>query len=131
MVVLLIHPRLPFVNIEKLFLSVEFKMFKRYQVLLPEWLEDYIKFGINKYGLSFSELIRLQVCFSTLAFINKLHPEYRANITPDDILNTIAKTSGEEKIDRDEVKRYASDIYFETRKAIEYRNQCEKEKTKS
>jgi len=30
-------------------------MLKRYQVLLPDWMEDNIKYYIDKYGLSFSE----------------------------------------------------------------------------
>lgn len=97
-------------------------MLKRYQVLLPDWLEDYIKIGVETYGFSFSELIRLEVCFSILTQIPILHPEYKPGINFQDIFGAIkqASTEGPDK------KKYASvvsQIYFETRKAIEYRKQ--------
>jgi len=40
---------------------------KRYQVLLSDWLEDYIKFLSDKYDVSTSELIRIQLCIAILA----------------------------------------------------------------
>ena len=95
-------------------------MLKRYQVLLPDWLEDYIRFGVERYGISFSEIIRLQVCFATLASIERIHPEYKANLNSEDILKTI-KQSTEQTVKKEEVKRFISKMYFETRKAIEYR----------
>ena len=49
-------------------------MLKRYQVLLPDWLEDYIKIGVKSYGFSFSELIRLEICLSILTQIPAIHP---------------------------------------------------------
>lgn len=101
-------------------------MLKRYQVLLPDWLDDYIKFGVDRYGISFSELIRLQVCLASLDCIEELHPEYKPNITSKDILRTMSESTGQ-TVNKDEVKRFTSRIYFETRKAIEYRYQKIKE----
>lgn len=97
-------------------------MLKRFQVLLPDWIEDYFQMGVTLYGFSFSELIRLQVCFSILAQIPVLHPEYKPRINLDDILKAInqAATSGASK---HTYNRFVSQIYFETRKAIEYRMQ--------
>ncbi len=42
-------------------------MLKRYQVLLPDWLEDYVKLLADKYDLSFSEIIRTIICNWILA----------------------------------------------------------------
>ena len=95
-------------------------MLKRYQVLLPDWLEDYLKWGVKQYGLSFSEIIRLEICFSVLAMIEELHPEYKPNLSMKDILS-MARSSNKTKVKKEDINRFTSRIYFETRKAIEYR----------
>jgi len=97
-------------------------MLKRYQVLLPDWLEDYIKHGVARYGFSFSEIIRLQMCFSILSFIEELNPEYQAKVKTMDILKIVNK-SAQNEADKDELKKFVSLVYYETRKAIEYRTQ--------
>lgn len=56
-------------------------MLKRYQVLLPDWMEDYIKFLVERHDVSFSEIIRAELCFSFLNTIIKLCPEYKSGIT--------------------------------------------------
>jgi hypothetical protein len=95
-------------------------MLKRYQVLLPDWLEDYLKWGVKQYKLSFSEIIRLEICFSVLAMIEELHPEYKPNLSVKDIMSAVTSFDTS-KATREDVAKYASRIYFETRKAIEYR----------
>lgn len=97
-------------------------MLKRYQVLLPDWLEDYIKIGVETYGFSFSELIRLELCFSILTQIPSLHPEYKPNLTIKDILEAINQATSK-KVEKKSFDHFVSQIYFETRKAIEYRKQ--------
>ena len=95
-------------------------MLKRYQVLLPDWLEEYIKIGVESYGFSFSEFIRLEVCFSILSQIPKLHPEYKPNGNLQAIFEAIGQSTT--KIpDKSKYAGVVSQIYFETRKAIEYR----------
>ncbi len=96
-------------------------MLKRYQVLLPDWLEDYLKLGVKQYRLSFSEIIRLEICFSVLAMIEELHPEYKPNLSMKDILSK-AKSSNKSNVKKEDINRFASRIYFETRKAIEFRS---------
>ena len=95
-------------------------MLRRYQVLLPDWLEDYLKWGVKKYKLSFSEIIRLEICFSVLAMIDELHPEYKANVTMKDIISA-TRTFEKSNLTKEEINKFASRVYFETRKAIEYR----------
>lgn len=62
-------------------------MLKRYQVLLPDWLEEHVKFLADKYDLSFSEIIRGEICFSTLSAVMHLFPEYKPGMTPEIILS--------------------------------------------
>jgi len=95
-------------------------MLKRYQVLLPDWLEDYIKIGVSRYGISFSEIIRLQMCFSILAFIEESNPKYEPKIKAIDILHIDPKEAQNKKKE-EELKKFISQVYYETRKAIEYR----------
>ncbi|NIO48501.1 MAG: hypothetical protein GTN73_03540 [Candidatus Aminicenantes bacterium] len=104
-------------------------MLKRYQVLLPDWLEDYIKFLSDKYDLSFSEVIRVEICIAIINTISMLYPNYKFGITPEEILNMIKKDV-QENMEKEEEHRMLSKIYFETRKAIEHRFYEEKKKKK-
>jgi isopropylmalate/homocitrate/citramalate synthase len=103
---------------------------KRYQVLLPDWLEEYIKYLADTYDLSFSEVIRAEICIAIIGTISKLHPEYKLGITSEEILDMIKKAVQEDTAS-DKQHGILSKIYFETRKAIEYRfNQEKKQKKK-
>ena len=104
-------------------------MLKRYQVLLPEWLEENIKHIADEYDLSFSEIVRGEICFATLTALMYLYPEYKAGITTEEILNRF-KDQTQSKLEREDLHRILSKIYFETRKAVEYRIAQEKKKTK-
>lgn len=95
-------------------------MLKRYQVLLPDWLGNYLKYIVDKHDVSFSEAIRLEVCFSVLSSVTNLYPEYKPSMTPREILEFYKKDaqSGKNMV---EMHRIMSNIYFEARKAAEYR----------
>jgi len=97
-------------------------MLKRYQVLLPEWLEEYITYGVEKYDLNFSELIRLELCLSILALIPEIHPEYKPQTTLKDAAAFLARFE-KGKLDREEMLRGISKIYFEARKALDHRKE--------
>ncbi len=94
-------------------------MLKRYQVLLPEWLEENIKYIADEYDLSFSEIVRGEICFATLTALMHLYPEYKADITTEEILDRF-KNQTQDKLEREDLHRILSKIYFETRKAVEY-----------
>lgn len=104
-------------------------MLKRYQVLLPDWLEDNIIFFAEKYDLSFSEVIRAEICTAILATVPRQFPDYKPGVTHDDLINGMKKYAKAE-IDRGELHRLLSRIYFETRKAVEYRLEREKKRKK-
>ncbi len=95
-------------------------MLKRYQVLLPDWLEDYLKWGVKQTGLSFSEIIRVEICAAVMAMITELHPEYKPNFSLIEIYGAV-KSFQKKKIGKEDLNKLVSQIYFETRKAIEYR----------
>ena len=104
-------------------------MLKRYQVLLPNWLEDYVKLLVDKYDLSFSEVIRTMICNWILATVPSLYPELKLGITPKDI-HELIKAEAQADMKREDIHRWLSKIYFESRKAAEYRMAQEKKQKK-
>jgi hypothetical protein len=98
---------------------------KRYQVLIPDWLEEYIKWGVKKYNLSFSELIRLEICLSVIGYISARYPEYKSGFTMKDFQKDV-NLFEKGKMSPEEMDKIISTIYFEARKAIEYRFSKEK-----
>ena len=94
-------------------------MQKRYQVLLPDWLEVYIKYLVDQHNFSFSEIIRLLICISSLLAITRFHPEYKPNISFEEIFNPSRKGDPKD-MNREELNKLMSKIYFETRKAIDF-----------
>ncbi|NIM59476.1 MAG: hypothetical protein GTO16_11125 [Candidatus Aminicenantes bacterium] len=100
-------------------------MLKRYQVLLPEWLGDYADFSADEYDLSFSEIIRTAYCFTAIVVITNMFPEYKPGIKFEEIYASV-KELQQNKAGRDELHKLLSKIYFEARKAVEYRMGKEK-----
>ena len=93
---------------------------KSYQVLLPQWLERHVSNRVDLLDLSFSEVIRLQICISILAFQNIRFPEYKLDLSLKNISDSFIKIVNNE-YERDEILHLCSEIYFETRKALDYR----------
>jgi hypothetical protein len=102
---------------------------KRYQVLLPDWLEDYVKLLVNKYDLSFSEIIRTIMCNWIIASVPIIYPELKLGIMPEDIIEMV-KAEAHINMESEGIHRTLSKIYFEARKAAEYRIAQEKKKKK-
>ncbi len=99
-------------------------MLKRYQVLLTDWLGDYVKFLSEKYDLSFSEIIRLIVCSFTCCITTKLYPKFKCDINEKTILDEFKKINKKDGVE--DAHKLISKIYFEARKATEFRMQKEK-----
>ncbi len=104
-------------------------MLKRYQVLLPDWLEDYVKLLADKYDLSFSEIIRTMMCNWILASVPNLYPELKLEITPEDICEMV-KAEAYINMENEDIHRKLSKLYFESRKAADYRMTQEKKEKK-
>jgi hypothetical protein len=102
---------------------------KSYQVLLPRWLERPIKKRVDRLEVSFSEVLRIQVCLTVLAFQKILFPEYEPGVKLEDFLNSIKDLIYNDH-KKDEILDLYSDIYYETRKALEYREKEEKKAEK-
>ena len=86
-------------------------MLKKYQVLLHEWLEEHVKYLADRYDLSFSEMIRGQICLSTLTAVEYLYPEYKPDITVEEILEMF-KEQDKNVLSKEDMHRALSKIYF-------------------
>lgn len=100
-------------------------MLKNYQVLLPDWLEGYIQYLADRYDLSFSEIIRSEMCFSIPVTMPSIYPEFKPGITVQELFK-LRKEYSQDIKEREEMHRLMSKLYFETRKAVEYRLAKEK-----
>ena len=95
-------------------------MLKRHQVLLEDWQVEYIQVLSDVYDVSLSEALRVVLSIGTLSIVDILSPEYKSGLTKEEIGKKIKKgglstTSNEEK------HKDISRLYFEARKATEYR----------
>lgn len=102
-------------------------MLKRYQVLLEDWQEEYVKFIAQKYDLGFSEVIRGLMCVEAIEVVRQLFPKYKLKLTAKNIKEMLEKYA---RKDRAVLHRFMSSAYYEARKAMEYRISKEKQKRK-
>ena len=96
---------------------------KKYQVIVPDWMEDYINFCMEKYELKASDVFRLQVSFAAICLVDLLYPEFETDISMKEVCDQVLTYS---QSNREELMRIISKINFEARKAVEYRLKQEK-----
>jgi hypothetical protein len=96
----------------------------KFQVLLPDWLEDYVEFLSEKYDLPISEIIRMQVSAAGLFMVAMLYPDFKTNLSLEIMKNIPAEY--EQEPDVAALKRKLSKLYHESRKAVEFRMEKEK-----
>ena len=95
-------------------------MLKRYQVLINDWMEDYIKLIAEKYDISTSAVLRVHLGFAILHIIKTLYPGYKSNLS-DKELRELAKKAAKGELENPEGSQMMSKILFEARKAVEFR----------
>ena len=95
-------------------------MLKRNQVLLNSWIVDHTKAIAKKYDVSFSEVIRLLVCLQACTNIKMLYPEYESKVKLSALSSSISTTNKKGNLDPEELHKLFSNIYFESRKAMEF-----------
>lgn len=101
-------------------------MSKKFQVVLPGWMEDYLEAVANKYDLTISELLRLELSLAFICFVNHFFPDYDGP-SFDNLGIPIAKDAPPlEKIDREKMHKVLSRLYFEARKSADFHMKQEK-----
>lgn len=99
-------------------------MLKKMQVMLPVWMTDHIERVSEIHELSVSEFMRIQLCFSIIAYTTIAFPQYKSDLP----LKTICSKPLQllESDEREDYLRFLSEIYFEARKAVKFRAKNEK-----
>ena len=92
----------------------------RYQVLLSDWMGDYVKFIAKKYSLTTSDVIRGHMCFGFLSAISMMYPEYSAKLEEKEFVRLAGKMN-HNSLNDEEFYQLTSKIIFEARKAVEFR----------
>ena len=105
-------------------------MLKRHQVLLESWQTEYIKDISERYGQSFSEVIRVLLSESFLRMISLLEPDYKSGITDKELLRMVKRVASPDTTTA-EKHSLVSTLNFESRKAVEYRQNTVKRHKKS
>ncbi len=93
---------------------------KKYQVILPDWMADYLEPTAETYELTISEVLRLEICFGILAATQQFFPEYEQKASLAEIFKQHQDTKPKD-IDSEQFHKNISKIFFETRKAVEFR----------
>lgn len=109
-------------------------MLKRYQVLLTDWLEEYLKAAAEKYDLSFSEALRALLCNGIICGVASIFPEYKLELVLKELESYYKKISlNSNKVSTKEMDMHTllSKLYFEARKAVEFSLAQEKKKNKN
>ncbi|MFH1995467.1 MAG: hypothetical protein ABIJ27_00540 [Candidatus Omnitrophota bacterium] len=95
-------------------------MLKRYQILLNEWQAEHYRSISVKYDVSFSEMIRMALCYDTIKATELMFPKYRSSIDEKKLRNVIKGNDIIEEMGMDGFHEFLSRIYFEARKASEF-----------
>jgi len=95
-------------------------MLKRHQILLEDWMVKYLRFLSELHDGSFSEVVRITLCIEFLDTINRICPEYQIKLSKNEILKRFSK-SRKDATNQEEGHKLLSKLYFEARKATEYR----------
>lgn len=95
-------------------------MSKKFQVVLPDWMEEYLEAVADRYDLTISELLRLELSLAFICFVNHFFPEYEGPSFDDLGIPTAKDVPTLEQLDREKMHKVLSRFYFEARKAIEY-----------
>ncbi|MBD3246018.1 MAG: hypothetical protein GF333_03310 [Candidatus Omnitrophica bacterium] len=95
-------------------------MLKRYQVLLKDYLAEYIQYIGREYDLSFSETIRVALSLHFCEVISGMYPKKTFGVDTKEMTKAV-KQSREHPEDLENLHKLISQAYFEARKAIEYR----------
>ena len=98
-------------------------MVKKFQVFMPKWLSDHIKVFEDKSGISFSEAIRVYICLGVICVVDVLYADYKPDLSIKSICKEIKSFS--RKTDREYIKESLSQLYFEARKAVQFRTKKE------
>jgi len=101
-------------------------MLVRHQILLDNWMADFLKQRARQFGISFSESIRKILCLHHIMLADAECGECRSDMSMEKYIEMTKKWGNSvDKKSKQEMRKALSDIYFDARKAIECFNETE------
>jgi hypothetical protein len=101
-------------------------MSKKFQVVLPDWMEEYLEAVADRYDLTISELLRLELSLAFICFVNHYFPEYKGPSFEELGIPIAKEAPALENLDRERMHKVLSRFYFEARKSTDYHMKKEK-----
>ena len=95
-------------------------MLKRHQVLLEDWQVEYLQAVAEAHDISVSEALRVILSMGTVCAVEAIHHEYKSSVPFPEIARMLKKIN-QRPFSMDYVHKFISTIYFEARKAVEFR----------
>jgi len=95
-------------------------MGKKFQVVLPDWMEEYLETIADQFDLTISELLRLELSLGFIFFVDYFYPQFKAPGLDEFGIPRADAVPSPEKLDREKMYKVLSRIYFEARKATDY-----------
>lgn len=95
-------------------------MLKRVQILLTDWQIEYAKFIAEKYDISISEAVRMNMSYGIFNCVKDIYPDQKSKFNVGDVVKNIKKAASG-KMKREALLQSLSKCYFDARKAAEYR----------
>jgi hypothetical protein len=94
--------------------------------VLPDWMEEYLEVVAERYDLTISEILRLELSLAFICFVNHFFPEYKGPSFGDLGIPTAKEAPSLEELDRERMHKILSRFYFEARKSTDYHMKKEK-----
>ena len=101
-------------------------MSKKYQVVLPDWMEEYLEGIAARFDLTISETLRLELSLAFICFVSHYFPEYDGPTFKDLGIPTAKEAPPLENLNGERMHKILSRFYFEARKAVDYHMKKEK-----
>ena len=97
-------------------------MLKRYQILLEDWQADFFNFLKENFDISFSEVIRMVTSVGIIEGVGQAEKKYKPakKAVVKDLVATVRKIN-DSRERSEKFHKMLSGIYFEARKATEFR----------
>ena len=95
-------------------------MLRRKQVMISDWLDDFLHAASKRYKLSYSEIIRIATCHHMISVICERDPKFKMLTTTKQVAKNMKAyckgTAGEV-----ETRKMIADIYLEAKKILDIR----------
>lgn len=96
-------------------------MLRRKQIMITDWLDDYLTAISKRYDISYSEVIRIATSFFFAETLCLAYPKkYKLNISAKDI-SKVLKHMAENEDYIEESRKLISDVYYETKNILKDR----------